>query len=100
MTALEHARMRPGEVAAALPARTQVVNPGTLDRIAPTCMGPEWCGDKPSATGPTAHARIAPLDPVGALQRQLVENRGVKMSNVHTTTLDLPECLGQPWHPA
>lgn len=38
--------------------------------------------------GTTAHARIAPLDPVSALKRQLVENRGVKISNVHTTTVE------------
>ncbi|MET9342688.1 hypothetical protein [Nonomuraea sp. NPDC003804] len=41
-----------------------------------------------AGSGPSAHARIAPLDPVGALKRQLVENRGVKMSNVHTTTVE------------
>ncbi|GAA2683684.1 hypothetical protein [Nonomuraea recticatena] len=41
-----------------------------------------------AGSGPTAHARIAPLDPVGALQRQLVENRGVKISKVYTTTVE------------
>ncbi|MEV4159145.1 hypothetical protein [Nonomuraea dietziae] len=38
-----------------------------------------------AGSGTTAHA-LAPLDPVDALKRQLVENRGVKMSNVHTST--------------
>ena len=44
---LEHTRMRPGEVATALLAWTQAVVPGTVDRIAPTCMCPECCGDAP-----------------------------------------------------
>lgn len=44
---LEHTRMWPGEVAAALLAWTQAVVPGTVDRIAPTCMCPECRGDGP-----------------------------------------------------
>ncbi len=44
---LEHTRMRPGGVAEALLAWTQAVAPGTADRIAPTCMCPECCGNGP-----------------------------------------------------
>jgi hypothetical protein len=44
---LEHTGMRPGEVAAALLAWTQAVIPGTVDRLGPTCMCPECCGDGP-----------------------------------------------------
>ncbi|MBG0827650.1 hypothetical protein HS041_07725 [Planomonospora sp. ID67723] len=47
VVALEHTRMRPGEVAAALLAWMQAVLPGTADRIAPTRMCPECCGDEP-----------------------------------------------------
>ncbi|WP_433361420.1 hypothetical protein [Streptosporangium sp. CA-115845] len=36
--------------------------------------------------GITANAQVAPADPIDALKRQLVENRGVKMSKVHTST--------------
>ncbi|MEU4407703.1 hypothetical protein AB0F88_24560 [Streptosporangium sp. NPDC023963] len=36
--------------------------------------------------GSTANAQGAPADPIDALKRQLVENRGVKMSKVHTST--------------
>ncbi|MEU0480566.1 hypothetical protein ABZ260_15425 [Streptosporangium sp. NPDC006013] len=36
--------------------------------------------------GTTVDAQGAPADPIDALKRQLVENRGVKMSKVRTTT--------------
>ncbi|WP_157594903.1 hypothetical protein, partial [Streptosporangium amethystogenes] len=36
--------------------------------------------------GTTADAQGAPADPIDALKRQLVENRGVKMSMVRTAT--------------
>ncbi len=44
---LEHTRMRPGEVAAALLAWTQAVVPGTSGRISPTCVCPECSGTEP-----------------------------------------------------
>ncbi|GII63399.1 hypothetical protein Skr01_34840 [Sphaerisporangium krabiense] len=44
---LEHTRMRPGEIAEALLAWAQAVVPGTVDRIAPTCMCPECSGVAP-----------------------------------------------------
>ncbi len=44
----------------------------------------------PMLSGPAtvAHAGLAPADPVEALKRQLVANHGVRMTNVHTTTLE------------
>ncbi|MER5644735.1 hypothetical protein [Streptosporangium sp. NPDC002524] len=71
---LEHTRMRPGEVAEALLAWTQAVVPGTTDRIAPTCMCPECCGDEPRQrleqaltilphwANPYLYALILPID--------------------------------------
>jgi hypothetical protein len=37
--------------------------------------------------GATANAQVAPANPIDALKRQLVENRGVKMSKVLTDTM-------------
>lgn len=47
VVALEHTRLRPGEIAASLAAWRDAVLPGTLDRLAPACMCPECSGDAP-----------------------------------------------------
>ncbi len=47
VTALEHGRMRPGEVAQALVAWQAAVFMGTADHVEVICMCPECSGDAP-----------------------------------------------------